>query len=327
MPRRPVLTPTQQQASPYYRLQRTIGKPVMIQGTGLHSGKMARLTLVPAEPNAGVWFRRLDVPSCPEIRAHHRSVVDTQLATTLGAPNRHTQNVATVSTVEHLLAATYGMGISNLEVLLEGPEIPILDGSSMPFVDLILDAGLVAQPFSRTTLRVTKAIKIFQGGAICELLPRSSFRLTTSVDFPHPAIGLQTFASELSVESFRSDIAEARTFGFVDDLERLRANQRALGASVENVLAFDSKGIVNKEGARFPDEVVRHKLLDALGDMALCDAWLEGELVSFRGGHGIHSALLRSLENYPSHVEYLPAEPLRVPMTARENLVDLPVFH
>jgi UDP-3-O-[3-hydroxymyristoyl] N-acetylglucosamine deacetylase len=236
-----------------------------------------------------------------------QSVISTSLATNLGLAHRLD---APVGTVEHLMAALYALGVTNLLARVSGSEIPILDGSAQPFIEAILEAGMDFQPYSQPVLKVVKPVKVFRDGVICELLPREKLRLTTSVDFPHPSIGLQTFAIEVTPGAFIQEVASARTFGFLSDVERLRSKRLALGASVDNVLAFSADGIVNKEGSRFPDECVRHKLLDAIGDLALFGCWIEGEMVSFRGGHSMHLALLQALREHPSHWTIDPAIPL-----------------
>lgn len=297
-----------------YRIQKTLRTPLVFKGHGLHSGVMARVELIPAPPNTGIVFTRRVGRQTLEIPAHFSFVTATALATTLGQKEFPGSEVATV---EHLMAALYAMGINNLKIEVKGPEIPILDGSALPFIEGILDTGIELQNYTHRILKILKPIKVYAHGAICELLPRKRLRLTTSIDFPHPEIGAQTFAMDVSPKSFSEMIGSARTFGFLADLDRLKARQLALGASLENVLGFSETGVLNPEGMRFQDECVRHKWLDALGDLALCGSWVEGELVSFRGGHAIHLALLKALANHPNHWETLAPESLRpYPATA-----------
>jgi UDP-3-O-[3-hydroxymyristoyl] N-acetylglucosamine deacetylase len=290
-----------------YRVQKTLRQPLKFEGVGLHTGTRTRISLLPAPANHGIVFERTDLKSRARILAHYDSVVCTEMATTLGYRDR---SEVRIGTVEHLLASLYAMGITNLLIETQGSEIPILDGSAAVFMEAMVETGVEIQPFSCPTLKVTKAIKIYQNGAVCELLPRDRLRLTTSIDFPHPSIGLQTFALELTPKAFKEQICEARTFGFLRDFEKLKKAHLAQGASLLNVLAFSEEGVLNPEGKRFPDEVVRHKLLDAIGDLALCGSWIEGEMVSFRGGHSIHLALLKALRENRSHWELYPAEPL-----------------
>ena len=290
-----------------YRIQKTVRRPLAFEGVGLHTGTRSRIRLLPAPPNHGVIFQRVDLKRPARIPAHYEAVTTTAMATSLGVPGRPE---ARVGTVEHLLAAIYALGITNVLIEVKGPEIPILDGSAYPFLEAIWDVGLEAQPYSTAVLRILKPIKVYEKGAVCELLPRDRLRLTTSIDFPHPSIGTQTFALELTPAAFREQVGRARTFGFLSDVEKLKAANLAQGATLENVLAFDESGVINPEGSRYADECVRHKLLDAIGDLALCGCWIQGEMVSFRGGHSIHLTLLKSLHGARSHWELLPAEPL-----------------
>ncbi|MBI4405038.1 MAG: UDP-3-O-[3-hydroxymyristoyl] N-acetylglucosamine deacetylase [Deltaproteobacteria bacterium] len=291
-----------------YRIQKTLKRAICFEGKGLHCGKPARLTLQPAGPNHGILFERTDLEGCPRIFASSKAFIATDMATTLGYGGN---NQIRVATVEHLLSALFAMGITNVAVSIEGEEVPILDGSAGPYVESILEAGIQPQPFSHPVLRVLKPIRVHQDGAVCELLPRNRLRLTTSIDFRHPSIGVQTFALDVTPQSFAQQIGKARTFGFVQDVEKLRSKNLAQGASLDNVLGFSENAVLNPEGMRFTDECVRHKLLDALGDLALCGCWIEGELVSFRGGHSIHLTLLQTLQHMRSHWELVPSEPLR----------------
>lgn len=290
-----------------YRVQKTLRAPLTFNGAGLHSGVPCKLVMRPAPANYGVVFIRTDLTPAVPIPAHFHSVVDTRLATSLASAEKPE---ARVSTVEHVLAALFSLGVQNVAIEIDGPEIPILDGSAAPFVDAILESGVELQAFTAQTLRVLKPIRVYHEGTVCELLPRDHLRLTTSVEFSHPMIGLQTYALEATPNGFINEIARARTFGFFSDLEKLRARNLALGASLENVLAFTEDGVLNPEGMRYGEECVRHKLLDALGDLSLCGAWVQGELVSFRGGHKIHYELLKSLENFPTHWALIPPEPI-----------------
>ena len=290
-----------------YRVQKTIKSALVFDGIGLHTGARTRVKLLPAPPNHGIVFVRADLEKPLRIFAHYDAVVSTELATSLGYRGI---SEARIGTVEHLLSALFAMGISNCLVEVTGPEIPILDGSAFHFMEAMWDDGVELQPFSSPRLKILKPIKIYQNGAVCELLPRDTLRLTTSIDFAHPSIGTQTFALDVSPLSFKEQIGRARTFGFLRDVEKLKKAKLAQGASLENVLAFTEKGVLNPGGTRFADECVRHKLLDAIGDLALCGSWIEGEMVSFRGGHSIHLALLQSLKSFRSHWEMYPAEPL-----------------
>ena len=288
-----------------YRIQKTLVAPVSFSGVGIHTGKEARVTLRPASVNHGLVFEKRGCKK--RIPAHFSSVVSTSLATTVG----HLDDPESrIFTVEHLLSALFGMGITNALIEVDGPEIPILDGSAAPFIEAILESGILAQPYTAPILKIVKPIKVYENDAICELLPRESMRLTTSIDFPHPKIGLQTFALELTPQSFAEQVCRARTFGFLKDLDKLRKMNLAQGASMENVLAFSEDAVLNPEGMRYANECVRHKLLDAVGDLALCGSWIEGEMVSYRGGHSMHLNLLKALSQQPQHWKLLKAEPV-----------------
>lgn len=299
-----------------YRIQKTLKKPLIFRGVGLHSGVITEIELVPAVPETGIIFKKVSSRNVFSIPAHYENVRSTSLATSLGLPGVED---STISTVEHLLAALFGMGITNLEVWVKGPEIPILDGSSLPFVESILDVGILTQNHSQRTIRILKPIKIYENGTICELLPRKNLRLTTSIQFEHSLIGAQTFSMDLTPQNFHQMVAPARTFGFLSEVEKLRKKGLARGASLENVLGFSETEVLNVEGMRFVDECVRHKWLDALGDLSLCGTWIEGELVSFRGGHAIHRALLNSLHQHPDNWQLIPSESLNVFQSSEDN--------
>ena len=299
-----------------YRIQKTLKCTASFKGVGLHSGQVTSIRILPAGPNHGVVFERTDLSRPYRIYAHFDSVVATEMATTLGHRDR---SEARISTVEHLLAALFALGVTNALIKVDGPEIPILDGSAGPFVEGILEAGFRLQFFSTPVLRVLKPIKLYKDGTVCELLPRDRLRVTTSIDFPHPSIGLQTFALELTPLAFQQDIGEARTFGFQREVDNLRAKSLAMGASIENVLGFSDKGVLNPGGMRFHDECARHKLLDAIGDLALCGSWIEGELVSFRSGHSVHLGLLQFLKSCPTHWTLRPAEPIMAPQVSEKG--------
>ncbi len=293
--------------SDFYLVQKTLRHPLFFEGISLHSGRNCRLELRPAPAHQGILFFRADIDATIPIPAHYDYVTSTNLATTLGHKDRPDLRIATV---EHLMAALYGAGLTNLTVLVYGDEIPILDGSAQPFIVGIQESGFELQPFTAPVLKVKRPIKFYANGAICELLPRQDLRLTTSIDFPHPLIGQQTYAADIVPQTFFDEIAKARTFGFLRDVDALKRMNLALGASLENVLAFDEKEVLNPEGSRYLDECVRHKLLDALGDLALCGSFIQGEFVSFRGGHSVHLGLLQSLRSQPGSWELEKAEPM-----------------
>jgi UDP-3-O-[3-hydroxymyristoyl] N-acetylglucosamine deacetylase len=291
----------------YYKIQKTLKSKVTFSGVGLHTGKKNKVDLHPAPINHGIIFQKRIENKKVLIPAHFESIIATELATSLGLKDTLQSKI---STVEHLMAALYGLGIQNVLIEIEGDEIPILDGSSKEFIEGILAGGIEPQMASASVIKIKKPIKVYQNGTVCELLPRENLRLTTSVDFDHPKIGLQVFALEVTPKSFVDQVSRARTFGFMKDLDNLKNRSLALGASLKNALGFTDLEVANPEGLRYWDECVRHKLLDALGDLALCGSYIQGELVSFRGGHSIHHKILSSLKDYPGHWEMEAPRPL-----------------
>src|SRR5690606_13262741 len=255
------------------------------------SGVPASLTIHPAEADAGIRFLRA-VPGGAEreIRAEVSAVAAAGFATVLGD-----ESGAAVATVEHVMAALYGLGVHNAVVEVDGPEVPILDGSAEPFVDAIEAAGIVSLTARRRYLRVLKPIGVTCGDAYGELRPYDGFRLEIDIAFDHPLIGRQSFAADIRPATFSRELARARTFGFTRDVARLWKAGYALGASLDNTVVVGDNDVVNPEGLRFPDEFVRHKALDALGDLALAGAPLIGAYRSLRGGHRLNHAVLSAL--------------------------------
>jgi UDP-3-O-[3-hydroxymyristoyl] N-acetylglucosamine deacetylase len=273
--------------------QTTLRAAVSLSGVGVHSGDEVKIILHPAEANHGIVFLRTGLAGGVErlIDARHLTVTATELCTVIG--DRETGAVATI---EHLMAALTGMGVDNLLVEIDGPEVPILDGSSAPFVDAIDQVGIAAVGVSRRYLKVLKHIRVTQGKAFAELLPNErGFRLDVEIDFPTPVIGRQRRAFDLSPSVFRHDISRARTFGFMRDVEKLWSAGFALGASLENTVALGEDGVINPEGLRYADEFVRHKLLDAVGDLSLAGLPLLGTYRSYCGGHRLNFAVLDAL--------------------------------
>lgn len=297
----------------HYTIQKTIKKPLSFEGVGLHSGKDCRITLYPTDPNTGIQFLRSDLYLSPLVPAEAESVCDTMLATTVG------KGKATVQTIEHLMAALYALGLTNILVECSGPEIPILDGSAFPFVEAIEKGGYQLQPFTMPLIKIKKPIQVFEREGVCELLPRENLRVTASIDFPHPLIQIQTFSMDLTPENFIREVSLARTFGFFSDLKKLQERNLALGASLENALGFNEAGLMNPEGFRIPEECVRHKLLDAIGDLALSGAYFQGEFVSYRGGHALHRSLLLALKANREAWEYVPGEAIRNVLNFSKN--------
>ncbi len=270
-----------------YWNQRTVAKKVSCRGVGLHLGRPATLTLAPAPPDAGLSFVRKDLGA--EIPARADLVVDTQLSTTLGLGG------ARVATVEHVLAALTGMGIDNCRIEVEGPEVPILDGSAAPFVYLIQEAGVRTQRKGKRFLVVKKPIELRDGDKFVRVEPAAEMSLRFTADFNHPLITDQTFSFVFSDRVFAREVARARTFCFVRDIERMKAAGLARGGSLDNAIVVDEFSILNPGGLRFPDEFARHKVLDALGDLTLLGMPLIASFTAHKSGHALNQALVRRL--------------------------------
>jgi UDP-3-O-[3-hydroxymyristoyl] N-acetylglucosamine deacetylase len=267
--------------------QTTLKSRVTLSGVGVHSGKPVAIHFAPADADTGVVFQVAD----REFRAIVSEVGATDLCTLLGDPaGQH------VATIEHLMAALFGLGIDNLLIEVEGAEIPIMDGSAAQFVEAIDLAGIEVQCVKRRYIRVLKPVRIESGASWAEFRPYGGTRFEVEIDFESPAIGRQSFASDINDDIFRREISRARTFGFMKDVERLWAAGYALGSSLENsVVIGDDNHIINMEGLRFSNEFVRHKTLDAMGDLALAGARFIGCFRSYRGGHRLNAAALRRL--------------------------------
>lgn len=272
--------------------QTTLRRDVSIEGVGVHSGSPATLTLHPADANTGIVFVRAGADgSQREIRADVRAVTATEFATVLGDAAG-----PLVSTAEHVLAAIRGLGIDNVVVEVDGPEAPILDGSAAPFVEAIDQVGVASQPAPRHFIQVLKPVRVARDGASGELRPYArGFRIEAEIEFDHALIGHQAVELDVTPATFRRDVARARTFGFLRDVEKLWSAGYALGASFENTLVVTDDRLLNPEGMRYPDEFVRHKVLDAIGDMALAGAPLLGAYRTIRGGHRLNYAVLSAL--------------------------------
>ena len=288
------------------RTQATIAEAVTLEGVGVHSGKPATLTIHPADANEGLIFTRVDLAEEIEIPAVFDQVATTELCTVLGNPRR-----GGISTVEHVLAALRGLGIDNALIEIDGGEAPILDGSAAPIVEAIVLAGLRRQRAPRRYVKVLKPVRLTQGSSTAELLPHGGFRLEIEINFDTPLVGRQTCAFDLDRENFRRDIARARTFGFMKDVERLYAAGFARGAGLDNTVVLGEDRILNPEGLRYRDEFVRHKVLDAIGDLALAGAPILGLYRAVRPGHKLNHAVLTALFADDSAWTLVEAEPHR----------------
>ena len=272
--------------------QTTIKSRVSLAGIGVHSGKPVAIHFNPADAGTGIIFHCADTTGATaDLRALVSEVGATDLSTVLGASDG-----PRVATVEHVMAALLGLGIDNVLVEVDGAEVPILDGSAAMVVDALDQAGIESLSAPRRVIRIVKPVRVENGGSWAELRPHEGTRFEVEIDFESPAIGRQALALDLTAESFRSEISRARTFGFMKDVERLWAAGYALGSSLENsVVIGDDHRVINMDGLRYPDEFVRHKMLDALGDLALAGARFIGCFRSYRGGHRLNAAVLRAL--------------------------------
>src|SRR5690554_4402655 len=271
--------------------QRTLKNAIRATGVGLHTGQKIYLTLLPAPVDAGILFRRVDLDPVVEIEAKAENVGDTTLSTSL------VKGDVKVSTVEHLLAAMAGLGIDNAVVEVSAPEVPIMDGSAGPFVFLIQSAGIQEQAAAKKFIRIKKPVTIQEGDKIASFLPFEGFKVSFSIDFDHPVFQGRTLQTsvDFSSTSFVKEISRARTFGFMHEIEYLRSKGLAKGGSIDNAIVVDEYRILNEDGLRYEDEFVKHKVLDAIGDLYLLGNSLIGEFKAHKSGHGLNNKSLRQL--------------------------------
>lgn len=286
------------------RPQRTIKNEVSFEGIGLHTGRYARVTLKPASRDNGITFIRSDKNTV--IKAHVGSVIDTAFATTIG------QDGAKIRTVEHIMAALAGLGIDNIFVDVDGPEIPILDGSSTELLSIILQAGIAKQGKKRPYLRIKRPIIFDDGNSKVAALPYEGRRITYSIFFNHYGFGEQRLSIEINEETFAREIAPARTFGFLKDIEYLRTNGLAKGGSLENAIILGENGVLNSSGLRFKDEFVRHKVLDSIGDLAILGFPIYGHIIANKSGHSTNIKFLKKLLAFPEAWDLILEEPIRI---------------
>ena len=291
--------------------QRTLKSLTHAVGVGLHSGQRVEITLRPAAPDTGIVFRRVDLPQVVEIPASAQAVTDTRLASTLS------RDGARVLTVEHLMSACCGLGVDNLYVDITAEEIPILDGSAASFVFLLQSAGIALQNVPRRFLRVTRPVQVSQGEGAqrkwARLEPYHGYKLSFEIDFKHPAVDStgQHVEFDMSTGSYSRDIARARTFGFTKDVEMMRANGLALGGGLDNAIVMDDYKVLNSDGLRYDDEFVKHKILDAMGDLYLVGKPLLASYSAFRSGHAMNNELLRELLAHPECFEVVTFDDVR----------------
>lgn len=269
--------------------QMTVARKVNCAGVGLHTGVKCSLTIGPAAPDTGIIFIRRDVPKEVKIKAHIDNVVDATLATTLGAKG------VKISTVEHLLAAFAGLGIDNAEVEVDGPEVPIMDGSAEPFHLLIKRAGMQRQDKVKKFVIIKHPVTVSEDDRQATLLPSNDFKISYTIDFKHPLISNQYYLVQISNGNFEREICPARTFGFLKDYEILKARGYARGGSLNNAIVVDERKVLNIEGLRFADEFVRHKILDSIGDLWLIGAQVIGHFIGYKSGHTLNHKLIHKL--------------------------------
>ena len=279
--------------------QRTIKESIRASGIGLHSGEKVYMTIRPAPQNTGIVFRRIDLDQPIDIPAKAQNVSHTTLGTTIEYKN------IKVATVEHLLSAMAGLSIDNAFVELTAAEVPIMDGSAAPFVFLLQSAGIETQTANKKFIKINKTVEVRDGDKIARLSPYNGFRLNMDIDFEHPVFQMnsQSVSIEFSVTSFLKEISRARTFGFLRDLEILREKDLTLGGGMDNAIVLDEYRVLNEDGLRFRDEFVRHKILDAIGDLYLMGASLIGEFIGYKSGHNLNNLLLRELISSPDSYE------------------------
>ncbi len=276
--------------------QKTLAQPIKTVGIGLHSGRKSTLTIKPAPIDFGIQFVRVDMPNAVPIPAHALAVCDTRLASVI-----QSQGVK-VSTVEHLLSACSGLGLDNLLIEVDAEEVPIMDGSAASFLFLIESAGTVEQEAPRKFMVIQKAVEVREGNKLARLEPHFGFKLDFTIDFKHPAVDKtgQRFVVDFAEHAYRSEIGRARTFGFAHEVEALREIGLARGGSLDNAIVLDEHRILNNEELRYDDEFVRHKILDAIGDLYLVGHPIVGAYTAEKSGHALNNALLRKLLDDPS---------------------------
>jgi UDP-3-O-[3-hydroxymyristoyl] N-acetylglucosamine deacetylase len=279
--------------------QRTLKNAIRATGVGLHTGRKVFMTLRPAADNTGIVFRRVDLDPPVDVPADATIVGETMLGTTL------IKGDVKVATVEHLMSALAGLGIDNVYVDLSAPEVPIMDGSAAPFVFLLQSAGITEQTSAKKFIRIRQTVRVEENGKWAEFKPYDGFKVNFKIDFEHPVFKthLQSSSIDFSTTSFLREVSRARTFGFLKDIEALRANRLALGGNIDNAIVLDDFRVLNEDGLRYEDEFVRHKILDAIGDLYLIGSGLLGEFSGYKSGHDLNNKLVRELLLQPDSWE------------------------
>lgn len=275
------------------RPQHTLAETISCKGVGLHTGQPVTLTLRPAAPDTGLVFVRHEAGQSVSVKASVCNLIPTELCTAISV------NGTSIKTIEHILSALVGLEVDNAYVEVDAPEVPVMDGSAAPFVRLIKAAGIVPQNRRQPFLKITKPIEVSDGGRRVRIEPASRSQITYTIRYEHPLIQTQTFTFDWSVSAFEREIAEARTFGFLKEVEALWARGLAKGGTLENTVVLTDQGVMNESGLRFRDEFVRHKVLDLIGDMALLGLPVIGHLVADRSGHALHTRLVETILRQP----------------------------
>lgn len=297
--------------------QRTLKDQVECTGVGLHSGERVHLNIRPAPSDTGIKFVRTDLDGHPMIEARFDNVSNTTLATTIGS------NGCKVATIEHLMAAFFGLGIDNALVELDGPEVPIMDGSTAPFIFLIKSAGIREQKSPKQFIVIKKPFKIDDGNRSIHIYPSKELKITYTIDFAHPLLRNQKYELRFSGRDFVREISRARTFGFLKDVQTLKENGLAKGGSLDNAVVIDDFRIINEDGLRFEDEFVRHKILDFIGDLSIVGSPVIGHFVVEKSGHFLNQQMLKNLMKSKKHWKMLTFE---TPAECTKNSVKIPSF-
>ncbi len=297
--------------------QRTLKDEVGCTGIGLHTGEKVNLKIKPAPVNTGIRFFRTDLDGYPAVNAQFENVIDTFLATTIGS------NGCRISTVEHLLAALFGLGIDNALVELDGPEVPIMDGSAAPFIFLLKSAGIKEQKAPKRFIIIKKRFCIRDGNRSVAIYPSKELKITYTIDFNHPRLRNQIYKLNFSGSEFVREISRARTFGFLKDVQILKENGLAKGGSLDNAIVIDDFRIINEGGLRFDDEFVRHKILDFIGDLSIIGSPVIGHFVVRKSGHCLNQHMLKSLMASKKHWKVLT---FKTPSECNKNRIEIPAY-
>lgn len=279
-------------------MQQTLKKELKVNGVGAHSGKTATVNITPAPENSGIIFKRIDIASNNTIKASFKNVCDTTMCTVISNASS-----IKVSTVEHLMSAFWGAGVDNALVEIDGPEVPILDGSSIVYLGMIKEIGLKKQKAPRKYVKVKQVIEVGTGDKRITIMPNEAFSVEFTIDFDHKLIGQQKFRFQEQAGDFEYEISKARTFGFFKDLNKLLSLGFAKGCSLDNVVCVDEEGVMNKDGLRYQNEFVRHKILDCIGDLYLAGMRIKGHVQAYRSGHALNVNLLQEIFSNPDCYE------------------------